>query len=373
MEFRHVDLTKDDISPSHPTDFSTQLITWYQQHQRMLPWRETKDPYKIWLSEIILQQTRVTQGLPYYNRFIDQYPTVYDLAKASETEILRLWQGLGYYTRARNLHACARTVVNQFQGQFPNNYKTLLTLPGIGPYTAAAIASIAFKEVVPVVDGNVYRVLARVLGIEIPINSTKGRNIFNKLAQELIATTAPDIYNQAVMDFGALQCTPANPLCISCIFNTSCLAFLTGKQHQLPIKLPRIKTKKRFFHYIVIEIGNELLMGPRTKGDIWTGLYDFYLIEDNKLNEFGQLTDELVDLIKRHGLAIEKKPKLYKHLLTHQTLYATFFRVVATAAFIKEAQTLFKNHCLNSFSPEITKLLPKPKLICNFLEEFVYI
>jgi len=373
LKRRYIDIITDNIIPSNNTYFATQLTKWYQQHQRILPWRATKDPYKIWLSEIILQQTRVAQGLPYYNRFIEQYPTIYDLAAASETEVLRLWQGLGYYTRARNLHACARTVVNQFQGQFPNNYKELLTLPGIGPYTAAAIASIAFKEAVPVVDGNVYRVLSRIFNIEVPINTNKGKHIFNELAQRLIDLTAPDVYNQAIMDFGAIQCTPVKPICISCIFNTSCLAFVMGKQNQLPIKLPNIKSKKRFFHYIIIEIGDELLMSLRKEGDIWEGLYDFYLIEGDKLNEFEQLTDELVDLIKRHQLPIEKKPKLYKHMLTHRTLYALFFRVVATAAFMKEAQVLFKNSEINSFSPESIKLLPKPKLICNFLEEFVYI
>jgi A/G-specific adenine glycosylase len=372
LKTNYIDILNSPVLPSG-SHFSTELISWYQQHHRKLPWRETKDPYKIWLSETILQQTRVAQGLPYYYQFIEQYPTIYDLAAASETEVLRLWQGLGYYTRARNLHACARTVVEQFQGKFPNNYKTLLTLPGIGPYTAAAIASIAFKEPVPVLDGNVYRVLSRIFDIETPINSNEGKQIFNRLAQQLISNSMPDIYNQAIMEFGAIHCTPVKPHCNSCIFKLDCLGLLAGKQNQLPTKLPKLKVKQRFFHYIVIEYEDQLLMRSRKSGDIWTGLYDFYLIEDSKLHEFEYLTDELVSLIKKHQLHVEKAPKIYKHLLTHRTLHATFYKVIATASFIRDAQDALNRTIIVPFLIENIKLLPKSKLICNFLEENAYI
>lgn len=372
MRIDSKDTKHSNILPLN-SSFSTRLIEWYQQNYRRLPWRETEDPYKIWLSEIILQQTRVAQGLPYYNRFVEQYPTVHDLAAASETAVLRLWEGLGYYTRARNLLKCARTVVDQFQGKFPDNYKTLLTLPGIGPYTAAAIASIAFKEAVPVVDGNVYRVLARIFDIEIPINSNNGKTVFNKLAQQLISTTTPDIYNQAIMEFGAIQCTPIKPLCANCIFNTDCLAFRNDKQNQLPTKLAKVKVKQRFFHYLVIEFNNKLLMNLRNDEDIWAGLYDFYLIEDSKLTVFEELQDDLIALIKQHQLCVEKTPELYKHLLTHRTLYATFYKVTATPAFMQEFTILFKETNTQQFSLEETKLIPKPRLICNFLEKYVYI
>jgi A/G-specific adenine glycosylase len=353
--------------------FAIRLIGWYQQHHRTLPWRETKDPYKIWLSEIILQQTRVAQGLPYYQRFVESYPTVYDLAAANEIAVLRMWQGLGYYTRARNLHACARTIVEQFQGKFPDNYKALLSLPGVGIYTAAAIASIAFKESVPVVDGNVYRVLARVFGIETAITSTKGKHIFNQLAQKLIPKIAPDIYNQAIMEFGAMQCTPLKPLCTTCIFKMDCIAFRTNKQNQLPTKEPKAKTKQRFFHYLCIQSEDQLLMKKRKLGDIWTGLYDFYLVEENEHRGFEQLDDELVQLIKKHQLYIKKIPTVYKHILTHRVLYVLFFKIIGTKEFMTDAKILLKDNSVDMFSIDVIKSLPKPKLICNFLEENLYI
>lgn len=349
--------------------FAIPLIEWYHHNHRPLPWRETSDPYKIWLSEIILQQTRVAQGMPYYHRFVERYPTVYELASASETEVLRTWQGLGYYSRARNLHACARLVVDQYHGKFPNNYQDLLKLPGIGPYTAAAIASIAFQEAVPVTDGNVFRVLARIFGIETPINSTQGKQVFNQLAQRLISKTAPDIYNQAIMEFGAIQCTPAKPLCANCIFQLDCLAFRTSQQEKFPIKQPTVKVKQRFFHYLVIQVGDHLLMKLRKKGDIWEGLYDFYLVEDNQSHEFEQLRDELVPLIQKHQLQIVKQPKLYKHVLTHRIIYASFFKIMATPAFMEEAASLLQDSAAEIFTIEHTEILPKSVLICNFLKE----
>ncbi len=349
--------------------FALPLMEWYHHHHRALPWRETDDPYKIWLSEIILQQTRVAQGIPYYQRFVEQYPTVYELAAASETEVLRTWQGLGYYSRARNLYACARLVVDQYNGKFPNNYEGLLKLPGIGPYTAAAIASIAFQEAVPVIDGNVFRVLARIFGIAIPINSTQGRHVFNQLAQRLISTTAPNIYNQAIMEFGAIQCTPVKPLCRSCIFQLDCLAFRTNQQEKLPVKQLTVKVKQRFFHYLVIQVANQLLMKVRKKGDIWEGLYDFYLVEGSQPHEFENLRDELVTLIQKHQLQVAKQPKLYKHILTHRIIYASFFNIIATPAFMEEAAPLLQGSAAETFTIEHTESLPKSILICNFLKE----
>jgi len=218
-------------------DFSARLVEWYLQNKRELPWRTTKDPYKIWLSEIILQQTRVAQGLPYYLKFIEKYPNVRALANADEQEVLRLWQGLGYYSRARNLHAAAKYVANELGGNFPDSYQKLKQLKGVGDYTAAAIASFAYQEKVAVVDGNVYRVLARLFGIEIDINSNEGKKTFSKLANELITQYQPDLHNQAMMEFGALHCTPANPNCMFCPFTTECEARLTQRQSVLPIKI----------------------------------------------------------------------------------------------------------------------------------------
>ena len=354
------------------TIFSMPLMLWYEIHKRLLPWRDTTDPYKIWLSEIILQQTKVAQGLPYYQKFIEEYPTIYDLASSNEASILRSWQGLGYYTRARNLHTCARIIVEQFSGEFPTTYRDLIRLPGIGPYTAAAIASFAFKEAVPVLDGNVYRVLSRFFAIEIPINTTKGRYIFNNLAHKLVPSL-PDVYNQAIMEFGALQCTPYKPYCTDCILKIDCQAFATGKQEMLPIKEMTLKIKHRFLHYLVLETEGQIFMKERQKGDIWTGLYDFYLLEDTQPKEFDQLSDELIVLIKKHNLAVKKVYKLYKHVLTHQRLFVSFFRITVSEEFIQEAQYILKNNLICPFYLNETKSLPKSILICKFLEENVYL
>ena len=348
--------------------FATWLLNWYQANKRELPWRKTKDPYKIWLSEIILQQTRVAQGLPYYQRFIEQYPRIQDLAAAKEEEVLRLWQGLGYYTRARNLHACARLVVSKLNGSFPKTYQELLQLIGIGQYTAAAIASIAFKEPVPVVDGNVYRVLARVFGVEADISSTHGKKIFYALAQSLIDPHCADDYNQAIMEFGAIQCTP-KPLCGTCIFQKHCIAFQTNKQQYLPVKKSSVKIKQRFFHYFVMQLDNKLYMRLRKDADIWQGLYDFYLVEDTQLRGIEELEDELVSLISHHKLVVTKNDKIYKHLLTHRQLYVHFFHVQATQQFIVEAKQLLEQSHNKAFMLEATNNLPKPTLISNFLAD----
>lgn len=353
--------------------FVVQLGVWYQAHRRHLPWRSTIDPYKIWLSEVILQQTRIMQGLPYYLRFVAKYPTVQDLASADEHEVLRLWQGLGYYTRARNMHVCARSIVSEWGGVFPRTYKELLRLSGVGPYTAGAIASIAFQEAVPVVDGNVYRVLARVFGVEADITSTQGKKVFYTLAHALVPQEDAGVYNQSIMEFGALHCTPVLPKCKGCIFSMQCVALHTNSQHLLPVKTRKIKVKQRFFHYLVIQCADKLYMKPRTTNDIWQGLYDFYLIEDKQLNTLDQLKDALILLIKQHAVSICDDAKPYRHLLTHQRLHVQFLYVQATDRFMQAATPLLDQANMHAFTVDQVKELPKPVLIDNFLKSKFYI
>ena len=232
-------------------DFKNKLTNWYSIHKRDLPWRQTKNPYNIWLSEIILQQTQVKQGLPYYEAFVKQYPTIFDLANASEEDVLKLWQGLGYYSRARNLHTTAKHIAFELNGEFPNNYKDLIKLKGVGDYTASAIASIAFNEVAAVVDGNVYRVLSRYFGIKTPINSTTGIKEFKALASSLIDTEQPATFNQAIMEFGAIQCKPKSPYCVICPLNDKCIALQKNAIDALPVKLKKTKVTKKFFNFLV--------------------------------------------------------------------------------------------------------------------------
>src|SRR5690606_37029166 len=262
--------------------FSNKIVKWYSDNFRPLPWRETTDPYKIWLSEVILQQTRVAQGLPYYQQFVSRYPSVQHLASASEQEVLRLWQGLGYYSRARNLHQCAKLVAGQYNGRFPTSAQGLETLPGIGHYTAAAIASISFGERVAVLDGNVYRVLARVFGIDTPINTPQGLKVFSTLANELVPKANPAVHNQAVMEFGALFCTPRNPTCDDCPLRRSCVAYQRNMVDLLPVKRAKKKSRNRYFFYVVLENNNALLMRKRLEKDIWQGLFDFPLVERSR-------------------------------------------------------------------------------------------
>ncbi len=261
-------------------NFGIQLLKWYDENKRDLPWRQTKNPYTVWLSEIILQQTRVDQGIPYFLRFVEQYPNVVALAKAHEDEVLKLWQGLGYYARARNMLKAAKIVAFQLGGTFPTTYKELCQLPGIGPYTASAIASICYNEATAVVDGNVYRVLARFFDIDLPINQPKGIKGFQQLAQSLIISNEPGTYNQALMEFGALQCTPKNPNCLRCPLNDRCLAFANNTIEMRPIKIKAKPARARFFHYLIpIDKNQKTLLNQRTTADIWQGLYEFPLIE----------------------------------------------------------------------------------------------
>lgn len=325
-----------------------------------MPWRNTTNPYHIWLSEIILQQTRVAQGLPYYERFVATFPRVQDLAAASQEEVLKLWQGLGYYSRGRNLHETAQYITQELGGTFPSTYKDLLRLKGVGDYTASAIASISFNEATAVVDGNVYRVLSRVYGIETPINSTSGQKEFKQLAQELIDPEQPATFNQAIMEFGAIQCKPQNPYCLHCIFQQRCVAFRTNKIAELPVKLKKTKVKKRFLNYLVfISSDQKTLMHQRTGKGIWQGLYEFPFIEMDGDEERFRKSALLKKELEQHTvLSLEKhneKPIIHK--LSHQHLYTTFWVV-----HVKK---------LGDHAMAITavKALPVPILIANFVKK----
>lgn len=310
--------------------FSKRLIKWYEIHKRSLPWRDTEQPYHIWLSEIILQQTRVNQGLPYYERFIETFPTVHDLARAPQEEVLKLWQGLGYYSRARNLHKAAQQVV-EMGGIFPDSYKKLLDLKGVGDYTAAAIASFAFKEIVPVVDGNVYRVLSRIYGIATPINETAGVKEFKRLATKLMDQEQPHIYNQAVMEFGALQCVPKNPDCTVCPFQQDCVAFKDQRIAELPVKIKKTKAKNLHHHYIVIQTPqDQTVLQERPQTGIWAGLYEFPFVEsDGALLslEFRKLLEE-----QQWWNGVRFRESVYNqdpiiHKLSHRKVHAYFWIV----------------------------------------------
>lgn len=347
--------------------FSEKVAEWYGQHKRNLPWRRTRDPYKIWLSEIILQQTRVIQGLPYYQRFIEKFPDVWALAAASEQEVLRLWQGLGYYTRARNLHKCAKEVVSLYNGLFPDRYEQLLKLPGIGEYTAAAVASFSFKEPVAVVDGNVFRVLARIFGIDHEINSPKGKKYFTGLANELISRHHPDVHNQAVMEFGALWCTPKQPKCEACPFQQTCFASLNNLQPQLPVKAKAKAARKRYFYYFVLKKGKSLMMKKRDKKDIWHGLYDFYLVEKNRAIKPDNVMVEDVYLKKLKTRASVQTSPVYRHVLSHQVILSRFILIDHSETSLPAAEKDYKFYPIKKIMD-----LPKPVLISRFLEDYPF-
>ena len=298
-------------------EFSHVLRGWYKNEKRDLPWRNTSDPYKIWLSEIILQQTRVEQGKAYYYKFIEQFPTVFDLANADEMEVLNLWQGLGYYSRARNLHASAKMIVSDFSGIFPENHQTITQLKGVGPYTAAAIASFAFNEKVSVVDGNVYRVLSRIFGIETPIDSTTGKKQFAELAQTLIDDKEPGIHNQAIMEFGALQCVPQNPRCEECPFHSKCFAFERQMIKTLPVKSKKIAIKNRYFDYLIFSWEAKLILQKRGEKDIWAHLYEFPLIERESF-------ENSIDFKQYSFNQPAYSSEVVKHILSHQHLLVQF-------------------------------------------------
>jgi A/G-specific adenine glycosylase len=306
-------------------DLSDELTSWYTQNKRDLPWRNTTDAYTIWLSEIILQQTRVEQGLPYFYRFAERYPDVQSFSAAEEDDILRLWQGLGYYSRGRNMLKTARQVMQDFNGAFPVEYVQLLKLKGVGEYTAAAISSFAANEARAVVDGNVYRVLARYFGIDEPINSPKGKKVFQQIADDVLDKSRPALHNQAMMEFGAMLCKPKNPACGICPVRIGCKAFKTNATTYLPVKLKTVKIKSRFFNYLLIFNGDKILINKRGEGDIWANMYDFPMIETLELID----TAELIKLpeMQKFGnkVALKEASGTIKHVLTHQHLFVRFF------------------------------------------------
>ena len=341
--------------------FHKSLINWYLKNKRDLPWRKTQNPYHIWLSEIMLQQTRVAQGLPYFLRFTEAFPTVFDLANAPESQVLKLWQGLGYYSRARNLHYTAKYIEQNLDGKFPENYTELKKLKGVGDYTASAIASICFKEPTAVVDGNVYRVLSRYYGVDTPVNSTKGIKFFKELAQSLIDTEQPDIYNQAIMEFGALQCKPKKPDCLSCPLNDSCVALEKKLIDTLPVKEKKIKIKKRFFNFIIIETDSgETVIEERTQKGIWQNLYQFPLIETKEsINEKTLLTNTNFENWFSSDIELSLfNEKEIIHKLSHQHLYTKFW-------IVKTPTT-----SLASISWDEVSKYPVPILIANFLNRY---
>ena len=309
-------------------DFSDILSQWYTINKRDLPWRSTVNPYYIWISEIILQQTRVEQGLPYYLKFVKAFPKVQDLALADEDKVLKLWQGLGYYSRARNLHFSAKFILENHNGKFPNNYEEILNLKGVGFYTAAAISSFSFQLPYAVVDGNVIRVLSRVFGIATPFDSTEGKKQFQLLAQDLLDKKNPAEHNQAIMEFGALQCIPKSPKCESCPFNNECVAFNTNEVLNLPIKSKKIIVKDRYLNFLVVNQKQQILLGKRNKG-IWQGLYEFPFIEfKNNISE-----SEIIKSTEWLGVFGKRKPEIlsvseeYIHKLSHQKIHAKFWEL----------------------------------------------
>lgn len=339
-----------------PLMFAQILIDWYLVHKRDLPWRNTTNPYEIWLSEIILQQTRVDQGLSYYHKFTSTFPTVQDLASASEQEVLNLWQGLGYYSRARNLHATAKYIADDLNGVFPTSYNEFIQLKGVGPYTAAAIASFAFKEAKALVDGNVYRVLARYFDMELPIDSTLGKKQFQQLADELIDVSKPDVYNQAIMEFGSQQCTPVAPNCERCVLNASCLSLKNGTVSLRPVKEKKTKVRERFFYFGVFQKEGKICIVKREGRDIWQNMYQFPLVETTARLDEMQIENQFLEHFQLKPNHISKE---VKHILSHQKIFARFvhfsqFPAVSDFVVIKLEE-------LQNF--------PLPRLIDRYLEE----
>jgi A/G-specific adenine glycosylase len=345
--------------------FQTEIIKWYKINKRDLPWRGTTDPYIIWLSEIILQQTRVNQGLPYFNKFLENFPTVKTFASATENEVLKLWQGLGYYSRGRNMLFTAKQVMDLHKGDFPKAYEKLIRLKGIGDYTAAAIASFSNNEPKAVVDGNVYRVLARYFGIDEPINSTKGKKIFSALAQNLIEDQKPSVYNQAIMEFGALQCKPKSPACDICPLQIGCYAFKNYKIDLLPVKLKKVKVRERWFNYFVGIKDDKILIKQRQPGDVWQQMYDFPLIETNgptslDVKAFNNIVKEMFGNDVKIKSLVQKK-----HILTHQIIYVHFFG-------LENYMINFNMHTdIKSVMIEDFADLPHPKVISDFFELYL--
>lgn len=332
--------------------FPLLIADWYRQNSRSLPWRQTNNPYFIWLSEIIMQQTRIDQGTAYYHKFIKNYPSIIDLANADEQQILNDWQGLGYYSRARNLHHSAILVRDELNGEFPNTFNDILKLKGIGNYTAAAISSFAFKEQKAVVDGNVYRLLSRVFDIETPIDSSKGQKEFQLLADELIPSESPDIHNQAMMEVGSLVCTPKNPNCNECPLIDLCLSRENNSIANRPVKSKKTKVRDRYFHFIIYNNNDSTFIEQRTQKGIWQNMYQFPLIETE--------TSE-TDSIKNNWINQSRESVEIIHKLSHQTIHATFHHIEDNPKTIKDSWIKIKNENIQDY--------PLPRIIDRYLEE----
>jgi len=325
--------------------FAKKLMEWFSKNHRPFPWKEEKNPYLVWLSEIILQQTRVSQGLPYFERFREKYPTVKALADASEDAVMKLWEGLGYYSRARNLHFTAKYIADELEGVFPSTYEEILALKGVGPYTAAAIASFAFDLPHAVVDGNVYRVLTRFFGIEQAIDSTAGKKVLGELAQDLLDHAQPARFNQAIMDFGATHCTPSNPKCGLCPMREHCLAFRKKLVEKLPLKSKRIVRRERFFNYLIINEEENIFLRKRTKKDIWQGLYEFPLYESESLLEEKEMLFQspvFQEISDPSTLQLVRVSKAFRQILSHQKIVARFWEFDSCRAFDTGKSAYFK-------------------------------
>src|SRR6185503_10820303 len=342
-------------------NFNDELLRWYHKNKRDLPWRNTTDAYTIWLSEIILQQTRVEQGMPYFHRFLEKYPDVKSFAAADEDDILRLWQGLGYYSRGRNMLNTARMVIGRYDGVFPQSYEELIKLKGIGEYTAAAIASFSANEPRAVVDGNVYRVLARYFGINEPINSPQGKKIFQDTANDLLNKKNPGLHNQAMMEFGATLCKPKNPGCNICPVSAGCYALINNEVSALPVKLNKLKIRERYFNYFLVTDGDNVLMNRRGDKDIWANMYDLPLIETAAM----LLPDELLCLPGAGeyfgaDIKINEISETKKHILTHQRLHVRFIKIRSQPAKLQPGWQYY--------SKEMLQKLALPKVIFIFLK-----
>ena len=346
--------------------FRRQLLDWYDPAARPMPWKNIRDPYRIWLSEIILQQTRVAQGTPYYERFTTAYPTVADLAAAPDDEVMKLWEGLGYYSRARNLLRAARRVVANHGGKFPDTYTGLRSLPGVGPYTAAAIGSFAFDLPTPVLDGNVYRILARYTGSSVPIDTTAGKKHYTTLVEEALGPASARTFNQAIMDFGATVCTPRNAACGSCPLRQNCRALAQGLVYELPRKEKKLRRRTRYFNYLVVTDaeGNGILR-QRGNGDIWEGLYDFPLVESERSTLTAAdlpRSDHWPAWLPGGNLSFVRSSPPYRQQLTHQTIIAVFH--VFTTQKLPEPADEFKVISNKKFS-----IFAFPRLVNRYLED----
>lgn len=309
---------------------SAKLLVWYEEHKRPLPWRDSDDPYIIWISEIILQQTRVVQGMDYFLHFTERFPDVASLASAEVDEVMKYWQGLGYYSRARNLHAAAKDIMERFGGTFPNQYKDVLSLKGIGEYTAAAIVSFVWNQPYPVVDGNVFRVLSRLFAVETPIDTSQGKKQFTELAGLIMNPKRAGLHNQAIMELGALQCMPQNPDCEVCPLKDRCVGYGTATVQSFPVKRNKVKTRNRYFHYLHVIYKGKTWLSRRGAKDIWEGLYEFPLIETDRPMDFSELqaVSSFLYLFGGAGqLGVTPGLSGIKHVLSHQILYANFYKV----------------------------------------------